>query len=117
VVDRFLEHSRIYRFENGGQPLYFIGSADWMRRNLDRRVETITPVEDPTLQRELEEILDVYDRDNCSAWDAQPDGIYSRRTPAAGEPCRKSQEMFIERAKALAAESRVDVGAVSRPEG
>lgn len=99
VVDRFLEHSRIYRFENGGQPLYFLGSADWMRRNLDRRVETIAPVTDPTLKGQLEEILDVYEQDNCSAWDAQPDGSYLRRRPAEGEPCRKAQQMFIERAR------------------
>ena len=100
VVCRFLEHSRIYCFINGGKPLYFIGSADWMRRNLDRRVETITPVENPKLQTQLKEILDVYDRDNCSAWDAQPDGTYIRRTPKKSDGCRAVQQMFIDRANA-----------------
>jgi polyphosphate kinase len=100
VVGRFLEHSRIYRFANGGDPLYFIGSADWMRRNLSRRVETIMPVVDPTIQRELLDILDVYTTDNASAWDAGPDGKYVRRRPAKGEARRAAQEIFIERARA-----------------
>ncbi|MBN2082304.1 polyphosphate kinase 1 [bacterium] len=95
VIGRFLEHSRIYRFENAGQPKYFIGSADWMRRNLDRRVETITPVMDPRLQEQLAAILDTYDSDNCSAWDAQPDGTYVQRQPCDGELCRAAQKMFI----------------------
>jgi len=100
VVGRFLEHSRIYCFINGGDPELFIGSADWMRRNLDRRVETITPVTDAALRGELIQILDTYDRDNCSAWDAQPDGTYLRRRPADGEPCRAVQGMLIEMAAA-----------------
>ena len=100
VVGRFLEHSRIYCFINGGDPECFIGSADWMRRNLDRRVETITPVTDAALRGELIQILDTYDRDNCSAWDAQPDGSYLRRQPADGESCRVVQRMLIEMADA-----------------
>ncbi len=99
VLGRFLEHSRIYRFTNDGDPLYFIGSADWMKRNLSRRVETITPVVDPTIQQELQKILDVYANDNASAWDARSDGTYERRRPAPGEPRRAAQEIFIERAK------------------
>jgi polyphosphate kinase len=95
VVGRFLEHGRLYEFANGGSPEYYLGSADWMRRNLDRRVETIVPVASPALKRELGEILDVYDRDNYSAWDCDPEGRYVRRRPAAGEPRRAAQEMFI----------------------
>ncbi len=95
VVGRFLEHSRIYRFENGGDREYFIGSADWMKRNLNKRVETITPVEDPSVQRELDEILAVYESDNCSAWDGRPDGSYVRRRPAEGEPRRAVQDELI----------------------
>jgi len=98
VVGRFLEHSRIYCFINGGEPEYFLGSADWMRRNLSRRVETITPVEAPALKAQLDAILDVYDRDNCSAWDGQPDGSYVLRQPAKGEECRAAQVMFAEMA-------------------
>jgi polyphosphate kinase len=99
IVSRFLEHSRIYRFENGGRPEYYIGSADWMKRNLDRRVETITPVLDETVQEELGEILAIYESDNASAWDALPDGSYVRRTPADGEEPREAQQLFIERAR------------------
>ena len=95
TLGRFLEHSRIYRFENGGDPEFFIGSADWMRRNLDRRVETIMPVADPTLNRELEQTLRVYENDNCSAWDMRPDGRYIRRRPRKGEKRRAAQEVFI----------------------
>jgi polyphosphate kinase len=95
VVGRFLEHGRIYRFENAGAPEYFIGSADWMRRNLDRRVESVVEVVDPGVARELDAILDVYERDNCSAWDCRPDGTYVRRRPADGEPRLAAQELFV----------------------
>ena len=95
VLGRFLEHGRIYRFENGGKPEYFIGSSDWMRRNLDSRMETVMPVLDPVIKDELEKILSVYDDDNITAWDMQPDTSYIRRTPAAGEEPRPSQEIFI----------------------
>jgi polyphosphate kinase len=95
VVGRFLEHGRVYEFTNDGRVEYYLGSADWMKRNLDRRVETIVPVTSPALTRELGEILDVYERDNCSAWDCAPDGRYERRQPKPGEPRRAAQEMFI----------------------
>jgi polyphosphate kinase len=96
VLGRFLEHGRIYGFENDGSPEYFMGSADWMKRNLDRRVETITPVSNPSLVTELEEILTVAELDNHSAWDLQPDGSYVRRRPADGEAPRPSQQVFME---------------------
>ena len=99
VLGRFLEHSRIYRFENGGEPEHFIGSADWMKRNLDHRVEAITQVRDATICEELDTILDTHDRDNSSAWDMQPDGQYVRRHPAAGEAVIKAQEEFMHRNK------------------
>jgi polyphosphate kinase len=97
VLGRFLEHGRIYRFCNDGNPQYYIGSADWMKRNLDRRVETIAPVEDPTLKAELDAILKVYEEDNHSAWDLQADGSYVRRRPADGEAPRPSQQIFADR--------------------
>jgi polyphosphate kinase len=96
ILGRFLEHSRIYRFENGGAPEFFIGSADWMTRNLSRRMEAVAPVTDPAVKAELESILRVYEEDNCSAWDMQPDGEYLRRQPAAGEARRAAQQVFIE---------------------
>ncbi|TAM46129.1 MAG: polyphosphate kinase 1 [Acidobacteria bacterium] len=99
VLGRFLEHARIYRFVNGGAPEYFIGSADWMKRNLDHRVETVAPVSDPVLQRELDAILGLYDLDNASAWDLQPDGTYVLRAPAQGEPRRRVQEQFARLAR------------------
>jgi len=96
TLGRFLEHGRIYRFENGGKPEFFLGSADWMRRNLDRRMETIMPVADPQLKQELEQILNVYENDNCSAWDMQPDGKYVQRRPRKGEQRRAAQDVFID---------------------
>jgi polyphosphate kinase len=99
VLGRFLEHSRIYRFENGGAPEYFIGSADWMTRNLSRRMEVVTPIGDPVVKEELDSILRTYEEDNCSAWDMRPDGEYLRRHPAAGEVRRCAQQVFIDRSR------------------
>jgi polyphosphate kinase len=98
IVGRFLEHSRIYRFTNDGAREYYIGSADWMHRNLTNRVETVVSITDPALQRELDAIIEVHERDNCSAWDCGPDGVYVQRVPGPGEPRRTAQTMFIERA-------------------
>jgi polyphosphate kinase len=102
VVGRFLEHSRVYRFANAGSPEYYLGSADWMRRNLNNRVETIVPVLDKKLMGELDRILEVYDTDNSSAWDCGPDGVYTLRTPEKGEERRAVQDDLIR----LAAEPR-----------
>jgi polyphosphate kinase len=96
TLGRFLEHSRIYRFENDGNPEFFIGSADWMQRNLNRRMETVVPVTDSQLKQELEHTLQIYENDNCSAWDMQSDGKYVKRRPDKGQKRRAAQEMFIE---------------------
>ncbi|MEM9414370.1 MAG: polyphosphate kinase 1 [Planctomycetota bacterium] len=82
VIGRFLEHSRIYYFHNAGEPEFFTGSADWMYRNLNNRVECITPIYDPTHQRRLMEILEIMFADDRQSWDMQPDGTYIQRTPA-----------------------------------
>jgi len=95
ILGRFLEHSRIYRFENGGAPEFFIGSADWMTRNLSRRMEVVTPVRAPVITAELDRILATYDADNCSAWDMQPDGSYVQRRPAAGAAAQSAQQAFV----------------------
>ena len=79
VVGRFLEHSRIYHFHNGGDEEYYIGSADCMTRNLVSRVEVLTPVEPKALQAELRTVLDVLLNDQRSAWDMLPDGSYVQR--------------------------------------
>jgi len=94
ILGRFLEHSRIYRFENAGDPQFLLGSADWMKRNLDRRMETIVPVSSPGIKAELEEILSVYERDNTFSWDMLPDGRYVRRKPAADEEPLTAQKHF-----------------------
>jgi polyphosphate kinase len=99
VVGRFLEHSRIYAFVNGGDPEYYIGSADWMKRNLNRRVETILPVCDESVKQQIADILKVYDNDNVSAWDCQPDGSYVQRCPEEGKPTRAAQQVFIQMVK------------------
>lgn len=101
VVGRFLEHSRVFYFLNGGEEEIFIGSADWMRRNLDRRVETLAPVDDPRLKRVLrDEILETYLRDNMKARLLLPDGSYARLAQESGDGARlNSQESFQERAR------------------
>ncbi len=99
IVGRFLEHARIYHFANGGDPVYFIGSADAMRRNLEYRVEVVVPVERPALQKELKNLLEVQLNDRRNAWEMQPDGTYIQRTPAKGEESRGSQELQIELAE------------------
>jgi polyphosphate kinase len=79
LVGRYLEHSRIYRFGiTGSERTYLIGSADMMPRNLDRRVEALTPIEDPDLQLRLDEILDVVMADDNLAWRLRGDGTWNR---------------------------------------
>ena len=96
IVDRFLEHSRIYYFENACQPEVFVGSADWMPRNLFRRIEVLFPIEDGILcDRVIREILGVTTADNTKARQLGPDGAYRRVERAAGEPPRRSQQDFI----------------------
>ena len=96
IVDRFLEHSRIYYFENACQPEVFVGSADWMPRNLFRRIEVVFSIEDGNLrERVIREILGVTLADNSKARRLGADGIYRRATPAANEKPRRSQTEFI----------------------
>ena len=79
VIGRFLEHSRLFWFANGGDPEVFLGSADWMPRNLDRRVEAVTPIDAPELKQQLEELLDLYLEDKAGTWTMQDDGNYRRK--------------------------------------
>jgi len=95
IIGQFLEHSRIFWFGNGGSPEVYIGSADWMSRNLDRRVEAVTPVEDPNLRSRLERLLELYLKDNRGAWDMQSDGSFIQRQPDEGEDVRNSQLQLI----------------------
>jgi len=111
VVGRFLEHSRIYYFENGagpddpadadvgGNPQYFVGSADWMTRNLDYRVEAVAPVADPALREQLRFVLEVMLYDNRSGWEMNADGSYDQRTPGS-DPVWATQEILMAAARA-----------------
>ena len=96
IVGRFLEHSRIYYFHNGGEPDVLIGSADLMRRNLDRRIEVLVPVEQEDLRRHLREhILDNCLRDNVKAWRLDANGDYHKVKKKASEPVFESQAFFM----------------------
>ncbi len=95
IVGRFLEHSRIFYFRNGGKEEYLIGSADCMRRNLESRVETVVPVEAPELRKSLRAILEVQLDDHRAAWDMQADGSYIQRQPGKRRDKRSSQQKLI----------------------
>jgi len=98
IVDRFLEHSRLFYFENGGRPELWAGSADWMPRNFVRRIESVFPIEDPRLRKRMkEELLGIPLADNVKAWRLKPDGTYERVSPSSTAPIR-SQLEFMERA-------------------
>lgn len=96
IVGRYLEHSRIFYFYNDGDEEVFIGSADWMSRNLNRRVEAVTPVEDVDAAKDLQEILGIMLSDNRQAWDLQPDGRYIQRHPGTNAPELSSQRILME---------------------
>ena len=104
VVGHFLEHSRIYAFERAGECTTYIGSADLMPRNLDTRVELLTPVLDKALRDELVDALDLCMGDDTNAWDLGEDGEWTRRTPQDAEHPRNAQRQLMERHAARAAE-------------
>ena len=95
IVDRYLEHARIFYFENAGESEYFLASADWMPRNLDRRVEIAFPLLDPALQAQAREILDIQLADTQKARRILPDGT-SARPSADGRPPLRSQERLYD---------------------
>ncbi|MDM8518728.1 polyphosphate kinase 1 [Anaerolineales bacterium HSG6] len=96
IVGRFLEHTRIYYFHNGGDPEIYLGSADIMSRNLDRRIETLFPIEDPILKEELITALNISWADNIHARQLRADGSYIRLSPKDGEEIRDSQQEFMD---------------------
>ncbi|WP_435175379.1 polyphosphate kinase 1 [Halorussus sp. AFM4] len=99
VVGRFLEHSRIYSFAND-DPGYYVGSADWMTRNLDNRVEAVAPIEDPRLRERLDWVLATLLTDNRQRWEMRADGSYEQIRPGEGEDVRSAQETFMREAEA-----------------
>jgi len=95
IIGRFLEHSRIFYFYNDGDPLHFIGSADWMQRNLSSRVEAVTPITDPRLKEQLDHILQISLADHRQAWEMLPDGRYQRRYATEGADATQANGLQI----------------------
>ena len=116
IIDRFLEHSRIFYFHNGGDANVFISSADWMTRNLDRRVELLVPVDDPSCRQKLVEILETSFEDNVKARWLLPDGSYSKGEPAGPKQTVHAQNVFYRRACEAAKTAQKAVGIVFEPE-
>ncbi|MCO4770249.1 MAG: polyphosphate kinase 1, partial [Deltaproteobacteria bacterium] len=110
VVGRFLEHSRAYWFQHGGEERLYLASADWMVRNLHRRVEVAFPVDDPVLkQRVIDEGLQAYLDDNRQSWEMNPDGSYGK-VKRAGDPTFRAQSMLLERLGKLGRAPAGDAG-------
>lgn len=98
IIGRFLEHSRIFYFHNDQQEEIYLGSADWMTRNLSRRVEAVTPVESPEIFKDLQEILGVMLADNRHAWELQTDGTFIQRQSKKDETIQSTHDIFMEMA-------------------
>ena len=119
IVDRFLEHSRIFHFRNGGDEEVYLASADWMPRNLDRRIELLFPVEAPECRQKILAALDAMFQDNVTARRLQPDGTYKRKRPAKGEePFRTQIHLYREAQKAAdrAKSAAVSLEPIATPE-
>ncbi len=95
IIGRFLEHSRIFWFANDNNPEVYIGSADLMPRNLDRRVEAVTPIEETEQKEHLERLLNLYLNDNREAWDMQSDGSFLQRQPNPNSEEHRAQQQLI----------------------
>ena len=115
IVDRFLEHSRVYYFLNGGEDQVYLASGDWMSRNLDRRVELMFPVEQPAHKALILHALRAMFRDNMKARALGPDGVYTRASPGPAEPACRVQVMLQEEARRRAAQAIERAGVTFRP--
>jgi polyphosphate kinase len=100
IVGRFLEHSRILYFQNGADSEFYLGSADMMQRNLDRRVEVLVRVKSPDLKQQMKLLLDLAFADNSSAWSLAANGGWVRETATPGSPVLNYQEQLMEPAGA-----------------
>jgi len=94
VIDRYLEHTRIFWFENDGADELYLSSADWMSRNLDRRVELMFPVLQENIRKQIRDILHLYFTDNVKSHYLQCDGTWIRRSPLKGEKPLRIQELL-----------------------
>ena len=99
IIDRFLEHTRVFRFSNAGKPEVYISSADWMPRNFHRRVEVLIPILDPAVRDRIVNNIEVVFSDNTKAWELGRDGSYTRVVPAANAALVRAQNRFIELAR------------------
>ena len=116
IVDRFLEHSRVYYFMNGGEDEVYLASADWMTRNLDKRIELMWPIENQLLKARVIAALRAMFRDNTKAWSLNADGSYQRRSASAGEPPFRVQEFFQQDSMRAASVARDAAGITLVPE-
>lgn len=107
ILGRFLEHARIFAFANGGDPEYYMGSADWRPRNLKRRVEVVTPILDPACRERVEHILESEINDPL-AWEMGSDGTYTRLVPPTGVEPVTAQERFMREARERVAEAGIE---------
>ena len=108
IVGRFLEHSRLWQFTNGGEEEFYLGSADWMPRNFDRRVEAVAPIETPAVHDRVRTLLRTYLDDERMAWDLGPDGTWTQRNPAS--TARPSHEVLHQAAVGSSARVRARAG-------
>jgi polyphosphate kinase len=113
IIGRFLEHSRLWHFANGGEEEFYLGSADWMPRNFDRRVEAVAPVDDPALHVRLRSLLETYLEDNRQAWELSADGTWSQREPDGA--VRASHERLLRNSWSIGREAIAPHEAAGQP--
>ena len=102
VIDHFLEHARVFLFHQGGDTKLYLASADWMTRNLDKRIELMIPIEEPALKRRLVRVLEAFFQDNTQAYRLLPDGSSQRLVRAKGQKSFRVQDQFYQQAKKAA---------------
>jgi polyphosphate kinase len=102
IIDRFLEHARLFHFHQGGDSKVYLASADWMTRNLDKRIELMIPVEEPSLKRRLVRVLEAFFQDNTQAYRLLPDGTSQRISRAKGQKTFRVQDQFYQQARKAA---------------
>ena len=102
VIDRFLEHARVFLFHQGGDTEIYLASADWMTRNLDKRIELMIPIEEPALKRRMMRVLEAFFQDNTQAYRLLPDGSSQRLIRSKGRKLFRVQDQFYQQARKAA---------------